>query len=409
MADFYAELPIKIKITGTLSRHGRVRERRRAAAAHRDAERHRDHQRQGHAGRSMPTPRRSAISTKRRSRSSARPRRPRKRGEGRRNESASAATRRGCVRSLVAGCGGESHQDLRVWMAEQGKGARGKLDPLPQIKPYDPFAYNAFDLPDPFKPRKIEPTKGASKLAPDLTRRKEPLEAYPLESLAMVGTLETNKTVFALVRTPDRDVYQIRAGNYRRPELRRRDRHRRRRNQVEGADPGRRGRLDRAVEHAAIAAGRREDPTGTQKMSADTAMRITRIGDARRRGFAAALLALARLARWPAVASAQAAEQPRRASPSRARAPAASWCASSSRAPPANPPASFAITSPPRIALDFLDTTNGSGRDAAAGRRGRAAQPERHPGRQPHARGVQPQQAAVVRDRGRGQHGRSSR
>ncbi len=118
------------------------------------------------------------------------------------------------VATVLAACGGETHQDLRTWMVEQGKGARGKLDPLPQIKPYDPFAYNAFDLPDPFKPRKIEPTKGASKLAPDLARRKEPLEAYPLESLAMVGTLERNKTIYALVRTPDRDVYQIRAGNY---------------------------------------------------------------------------------------------------------------------------------------------------------------------------------------------------
>ena len=114
----------------------------------------------------------------------------------------------------LAGCGGESHQDLRAWMIEQGKGARGKLDPLPQIKPYEPFAYNAFDLPDPFKPRRIEPTKGASKLAPDLTRRKEPLEAYPLESLAMVGTLEKGKAVYALVRTPERDIYQVRAGNY---------------------------------------------------------------------------------------------------------------------------------------------------------------------------------------------------
>ena len=114
----------------------------------------------------------------------------------------------------LAGCGGESHQDLRAWMAAQGAGVKGKLDPLPQMKPYEPFAYNAFDLPDPFKPRKIEPTKGASKLAPDLARRKEPLEAYPLESLAMVGTLERNKTIYALVRTPDRDVYQIRSGNY---------------------------------------------------------------------------------------------------------------------------------------------------------------------------------------------------
>jgi len=116
--------------------------------------------------------------------------------------------------SLLAACGGESHEDLRAWMRDQGKNARGKLDPLPQIKPYDPFAYNAFDLPDPFKPRKIEPTKSASKLSPDLTRRKEPLEAYPLESLTMVGTLEKNKTVYALVRTPDRDVYQVRSGNY---------------------------------------------------------------------------------------------------------------------------------------------------------------------------------------------------
>ena len=45
----------------------------------------------------------------------------------------------------LAGCGGESHQDLRAWMADQGKGARGRVDPLPQIRPYEPFAYNAFD------------------------------------------------------------------------------------------------------------------------------------------------------------------------------------------------------------------------------------------------------------------------
>ena len=64
-------------------------------------------------------------------------------------------------------------------MQEQGKGVKGKLDPLPQVKPYEPFAYNAFDLPDPFKPRKIEPVKGGSKLAPDLNRRKEPLESFP--------------------------------------------------------------------------------------------------------------------------------------------------------------------------------------------------------------------------------------
>lgn len=114
----------------------------------------------------------------------------------------------------LGGCGSEPNQDLRAWMAEQGKGTRGRLDPVPQIKPYEPFAYNAYDLPDPFKPRKIEPTKGGSKLAPDLARRREPLEAFPLESLAMVGTLEKNKAMYALVRTPEKDLYQVRAGNY---------------------------------------------------------------------------------------------------------------------------------------------------------------------------------------------------
>lgn len=114
----------------------------------------------------------------------------------------------------LAGCGGDSHQDLRAWMAEQGKAAKVRLEPLPQVVPYQPFTYNAFDLPDPFKPRKIEPSKSASKLAPDLNRRKEALEAYPLESLSMVGTLQKDKTMYALVRTPDRELYQVRTGNH---------------------------------------------------------------------------------------------------------------------------------------------------------------------------------------------------
>ena len=118
--------------------------------------------------------------------------------------------------ALLAGCGASSHQDLVDWMAEQGKGVRGHLDPVPQIKPYEPFTYNDFDLPDPFKPRKIEPMKtdAANKLAPDLNRRKEPLEAYPLESLSMVGTLEKGRTLYALVKTPERDIYQVRQGNH---------------------------------------------------------------------------------------------------------------------------------------------------------------------------------------------------
>ena len=115
---------------------------------------------------------------------------------------------------LLTGCGGDPNQELKQWMDDQSKTMKGKVDPLPVVKPYVPFAYNAFDLPDPFKPRKIEPARGSSKLAPDLNRRKEPLESYPIESLRMVGTLQQNNAVYALVRTNDRNVYQVRVGNY---------------------------------------------------------------------------------------------------------------------------------------------------------------------------------------------------
>lgn len=119
-----------------------------------------------------------------------------------------------CGSLALAACGGESHQDLRAWMAEQGQGVKGKLEPLPQVKPYEPFTYNAFDLPDPFKPRKIELGRGNGKMAPDVGRRKEPLEAFPLESLNMVGSMQQGKVTYALVRTPEKDVYQVRLGNY---------------------------------------------------------------------------------------------------------------------------------------------------------------------------------------------------
>ena len=57
-------------------------------------------------------------------------------------------------------------------------------------------------------------SSGSSRLAPDLNRRKEALEAYPIESLKMVGTLERSKTMYALIRTSDKTVFQVRSGNY---------------------------------------------------------------------------------------------------------------------------------------------------------------------------------------------------
>lgn len=115
---------------------------------------------------------------------------------------------------LIAGCGGESYEDLRQFVKNSDNMPRGRIEPLPEVKPYEPIAYNAFDLSDPFKPRKAVQARGSGGLAPDMNRRREALEAYPLDNLRMVGTLEQNRGVFALVRTPDNNLYRVSQGNY---------------------------------------------------------------------------------------------------------------------------------------------------------------------------------------------------
>jgi type IV pilus assembly protein PilP len=116
--------------------------------------------------------------------------------------------------AAMAACGGESHTDLRQFVKESENLPHGQIPPLPEVKPYEPATYSAFDTIDPFKPRKIEPPRGSGGPAPDLNRRREPLEAFPLESLRMVGTLEQNKDIYALVKTPDNSIFRVRAGNY---------------------------------------------------------------------------------------------------------------------------------------------------------------------------------------------------
>lgn len=119
----------------------------------------------------------------------------------------------GCV--MLAGCGSEKHSDLRQFVKDSENLPKSRIQPLPEVKPYEPFEYAAFDLLDPFKPRKIEPPKStaAGGLQPDVNRRREPLEAYPLEALKMVGILK-QKEVFAVVRTPDNNLFRVKSGNY---------------------------------------------------------------------------------------------------------------------------------------------------------------------------------------------------
>lgn len=118
--------------------------------------------------------------------------------------------------ACMAACGSEEHEDLRLWMKEAAKDIKGRVPPLPEIRPFPLIGYETSDSVDPFRPSKIEPEKkpgGGGGLQPDLNRRKEPLEAYPLESLRMVGTLMKEKMVHALIQA-DKNIYQVKIGNY---------------------------------------------------------------------------------------------------------------------------------------------------------------------------------------------------
>jgi len=119
---------------------------------------------------------------------------------------------------VLVGCSGEEFGDLKAELKDKTKDLRGKIDPLPVVKPYEPVPYKAFDQADPFSTAKIElVTKSASTGGggpkPDLNRPKEPLEAYPLESLKMVGVLQQKKASYALVKA-DSGLYRVRVGNY---------------------------------------------------------------------------------------------------------------------------------------------------------------------------------------------------
>jgi type IV pilus assembly protein PilP len=118
------------------------------------------------------------------------------------------------VAMLAASCSSEI-DELKTFVRDSEKGLPRRIDPLPPVKPFEPFTYEGFDLPDPFKPRKLTPPKegGGGGIAPDLNRRKEPLEAFPLEQLKMVGTLSMGNEMYAIVRA-DKTLYRVKKGNY---------------------------------------------------------------------------------------------------------------------------------------------------------------------------------------------------
>ncbi|WP_399680497.1 pilus assembly protein PilP [Xenophilus sp.] len=122
---------------------------------------------------------------------------------------------------LLAGCFGSQQEDLRAWMRDQRAQVKPRITPISEPKKFTPQAYTEGAALEPFNNvrltqalrRDSSQAGGSDLIAPELNRRKEALEAYPLDTMAMVGSLNRNGQRVALV-TVDKLLYQVRVGNH---------------------------------------------------------------------------------------------------------------------------------------------------------------------------------------------------
>jgi type IV pilus assembly protein PilP len=118
----------------------------------------------------------------------------------------------------VVGCSGEQ-QELTQWMEQQKREVKPNVEPLSPPKRFIPQPYAALTAVEPFSTQKLtvalkqEARQPNSLLSTELNRRKEPLEAYPLDSMSMVGSVTKSGRPYALLRV-DSLLYQVKAGDY---------------------------------------------------------------------------------------------------------------------------------------------------------------------------------------------------
>jgi len=117
------------------------------------------------------------------------------------------------VAMALTGCGG-GQSDLLKYIDQVKARPGGRIEPLPQIKPYESFTYEAENLRSPFTPDRPAARSGSSGPRPDSARAKEYLEQFPLDTMAMAGTLSQGDRNYGLVQTQDGLIHKVQAGNY---------------------------------------------------------------------------------------------------------------------------------------------------------------------------------------------------
>lgn len=122
----------------------------------------------------------------------------------------------------LTACSSSSEDELQQWMVSERNSIRPNVTPIPEPSKFDPQAYSGESLEEPFSSAKLAsilrsgqsvPLSNSSFIEPELNRRKQPLEAFPLDVMSMVGSLSQENQLVALVKV-DNLLYQVRPGNY---------------------------------------------------------------------------------------------------------------------------------------------------------------------------------------------------
>lgn len=119
----------------------------------------------------------------------------------------------------LSGCDNGGIDEVRQWMDETRQQTKVNVPKLSEPKKFLPFTYAQRDSVDPYSPSKLaialakDKGNSSSALKPDMDRRREVLESYPLDTLRMVGTMQKPGINYALIQA-DRTVFHLKVGNY---------------------------------------------------------------------------------------------------------------------------------------------------------------------------------------------------
>jgi type IV pilus assembly protein PilP len=119
----------------------------------------------------------------------------------------------GLIVLALGGCSSDM-DELRERVAQIKSQPGERIEPLPEIKPYESFTYNASNLRSPFIPTAPARSDLAGGVRPDAKRPREFLEQFPLDTMKMVGTLQLQGRNYGLVQGKDGLVHRVLPGNY---------------------------------------------------------------------------------------------------------------------------------------------------------------------------------------------------